>query len=126
MKNKIFISFAVLVSFALGCGTSSTIGQKSSILPVVSAQISGVTFTNCQTTNLPTSDSICSQYLVQVNSRRGIPKFQVFQVQSQPVLLDGTFIGSQFVPIGSGTSFTQQLPELATGTSTFTLSAVEP
>lgn len=125
MKKLLIDSLAVFSLLVIGC----SYGRLTATSPdadVVHAQASGETFTNCQTSSGGGGDSTCSQYLVQVNTRRGVPKFQFWQVQSNPVQVDGSNNASQFVNYGVGSSVSMQAFELATGTQTFTLTAGEP
>lgn len=124
MKKLLINSLVVFSLLAIGCGYGRM--TASSDTGVVHAQASGETFTNCQTSSGGGGDSTCSQYLVQVNTRRGVPKFQFWQVQSNPVQVDGSNNASQFVNYGVGSSVSMQAFELATGTQTFTLTASEP
>lgn len=116
MKLKhLLATLAIAASFLLG---------RVSHPPSVHAQSSGQTF-QCQADNSGAPSVVCSQYLVQVDSQRGFPKFQVWQVQGQPLALDGSN-GSQFANFASGSSVSLQSFELATGDRTFTLSLQEP
>lgn len=118
---KEFLKIAVAVFLVILGGII-----QDSINRPVHAQASGQTLEGCQISNGGGGDSVCSQYLVQVNTRRGVPKFQVWQVQSYPVLVDGTNNTSRFVNYGVGSSVSVQAFELATGTQAFTLTASEP
>lgn len=117
INMKKILALTLLAGIAIGCGL------RRVSLPPVHAQASGQTFT-CQAS--PTGVSVqCSQYLVQVDSQRGFPKFQIWQVQGQPALIDGSN-GSTFANYGSGSSVSMQAFQLATGTSTLTLALNTP
>jgi hypothetical protein len=112
------LSLVFVCGLVLGCAVSRV------HIPGVHAQSAGQTFT-CQGSNIGSPSAQCSQYLLQVVRTRGLPRFQLWQVQTQPVLIDGSN-GSTFANYGAGSAINVQAFELATGTDTFTVTAAEP
>lgn len=113
----------IIAAFSLGCLTGHS---PRPIITEAQAQQSAVTFTGCQSANTGGSSLQYSQYLLQVNVNRGFPRFQLWQVQTQALSIDGTN-GSTFANYGSGSVISVQAFEPdPRGTQTFTMAAGEP
>lgn len=120
--RKTSIIALIIAAFSLGCFA----GRRKPIITPAFAQQSAITFSGCQSTNTGGASLQCSQYLLQVNVNRGFPKFQLWQVQTQALSIDGSN-GSTFANYGSGSSIDVQAFEPdPRGTQTFTMAVGEP
>lgn len=108
-RGKVRKIVALFVVFALGFAAG-----KIKVLPVVHAQNAGTTL-QCDVVGP------CSQYIVQVNSGRGMGRFRIYPVTDQAIPTPGAapFSGNPAVSV----QFTEPSPR---GDYTFTLSASEP